>query len=416
MKKTNKIIALLLVVVMMVALGAVSALAAPSTASDAATITVSKIFKIPQGVASPAESFGFTITKVGVDDVTTDAAKATMPDLTLSNIQITAGTTASADNDIVKNGVITLPSLGTGGFPHAGVYVYTLTENQDTTNTAVNYNTENDSYDLYIYVANDGTVTPIVVDHGATPTVDNPETTDTDEGNKKDVDPLSPDDPNADKDPEDDQLSDVNFTNAYDVIADDTPIPSDGDDETPDVASAKITKTVPETGGADLTKQFKFTFSIDTSNYQGDDTLNITYVKIASNGTRTPVADPVTNGFALANGETFAIFGAPVGTKYTVTENLESDDAAALKYTPKDVVTVKGNAGTENVGQEGKNLAVSNALIEDGSNIAAYTNTKTEDTTPEGILINNLPYIILAILAIGGFGAYIVIRRKENEA
>lgn len=420
MKKLNKFFAVLVALAMMATLCVSMAFAKSSTTNatdpyENATITVSKIFKIPAGVESPAESFAFSISKVSVDDNTTDAAKATMPALTLDNIAITAGTKASADNDIVKNGVITLPKLGENGFPHAGVYVYTLTETTDATNTDVKYNTGNDSYDLYIYVKNDGTVTPVVVDHGATPTADDPETP-ADENNKKDVDPVDPEDPGADTDPEDDQLSDVNFTNVYDVIADDTVIPSDGDDETPDVASAKVTKTVADNGYGDMTKQFKYTFAIDYSNYQGETAPTITYFKIAKDGTRTPIQNPVANGFTLADGESFAIFGAPVGTKYSVTEVLATDDDAAKNYQPKLIVTTKGTAGAEQAEEKGNNLGVTNTLIEDGSNIAAYTNTRDASTIePEGILISNLPYIALALVAIGGLVAYVVVRRRNAD-
>ena len=419
----KKLISILVAFAMMATLCVCMAFAKQSSTNAAdpyepATITVSKVFKIPAGVKSPAETFKFNIAKVSVDGNTDTTSLAAMPDLTLANIQIAADTVASADNDIVKNGVITLPALGTeqGQFPHAGTYVYYLTETDEhATNPDVNYNTGNKSYDLYIYVANDGTVTPIVVNHGVTPTPDNPATEDVNENNKLNPDPKDPSDPGADQDPEDDQLSDVNFTNAYDVIADDTDIPDDTDPNTLDTASAKVTKTVPATGNADLTKLFKFTFAIDTSNYQGDDTLNITYAKVAADGTQTPIADPVTNGFSLANGETFAIFGAPVGTKYTVTENLSDDDAAALQYTPSAILTTKGVAGDEVTQAQGTDIAFTNALVENGENIAAYTNEKTADTTPTGILISNLPYIALALVAIGGLVAYVVVRRRQDD-
>ena len=43
------------------------------------------------------------------------------------------------------------------------------------------------------------------------------------------------------------------------------------------------------------------------------------------------------------------------------------------------------------------------------------TNESKNDTTPTGILIANLPYIVLALVAIGGLVAYVVVRRRNAD-
>ena len=64
------------------------------------------------------------------------------------------------------------------------------------------------------------------------------------------------------------------------------------------------------------------------------------------------------------------------------------------------------------------NLTVETYVIDDSTTTlddVAYTNTFDDaSVSPTGILINNAPYIILALVAAGGMTFYVVKKRKEN--
>ena len=50
-----------------------------------------------------------------------------------------------------------------------------------------------------------------------------------------------------------------------------------------------------------------------------------------------------------------------------------------------------------------------------GSEKADYINESQLDNTFEGVLHNSIPYIVLALVAIGGMAAYVIIRRRNAD-
>ncbi len=372
--------------------------------TEGTTITISKQLNIAQGLNAPDSTFSFTFTKKTEDGNTPTAA---MPDLS-GSVSYNGEEDTDADGYIMKN-VTVDPTAAT--WTHAGEYVYEVTEETGTV-TGVAYDTTS-KYTVTIYVKNGE----------SGPEVDKIVVKDKD-GNKVDVDTPTenPDDDN------DAAESGMKFTNTYTKVADSTPTGRTDDpttDETEDVASYVVTKTVTGTYG-DKTKQFKFTMTVDTSKTNVENPT-ITYYKLGADKTTVTEVTPAADGtvsFTLADGEKLVVEGAPVGTLYNVTENLSNDDTAAKKYAAGTVVTEKG---AENTGKGttltpndnstwGKDVEVEKALVADGVNSAAYTNENAKDdtTTPTGILINNAPYIILALVAAGGMTFYVVKKRKEN--
>lgn len=384
----------------------VAAFAEDANPTEGKTITISKQLNIAQGLEAPTTDFTFVFTKKTEDGNTPTTA---MPDLS-GKVSYDKDTDTDADGYVMKN-VTVDPSTAT--WTHAGEYVYEVTEASGNVE-GVTYDATS-KYTITIYVKNS--------DNG--PEVDKIVVKDKD-GNKVDVDtPTSnPDDTN------DDAASGMKFTNTYTKIADKTPTGRDEDPDTKETeatASYVVTKTVQGTYG-DKTKQFKFTMRVDTSKTNvATDALNITYYKLGADKktvTAITAAQDGTVSFTLADGEKLVVEGAPAGTLYTVTENLSTDDEAAKKYAAGTVVTEKGVASTTkgttlNANDNttwGKDVKVENALVADGENSVAYTNENAKDdtTTPTGILINNAPYIILALVAAGGMTFYVVKKRKEN--
>ncbi len=371
--------------------------------TEGKTITISKQLDIAQGLNAPESTFSFTFTKKTEDGNTPTAA---MPDLS-GSVSYNAEEDTDADGYIMKN-VTVDPTTAT--WTHAGEYVYEVTEATGTV-AGVAYDATS-KYTVTIYVKNGE----------SGPEVDKIVVKDKD-GNKVDVD--TPTDPGDDNDA---AASGMKFTNTYTKVADSTPT---GREENPDTtetestASYVVTKTVTGTYG-DKTKQFKFTMTVDTTKTNVR-TPTITYYKLGADNQTVTAVTPAEDGtisFTLADGEKLVVEGAPVGTLYTVTENLSNDDTAAKKYAAGTVVTEKGTANTtkgttltpNDETTWGKDVTVEKALVADGENSAAYTNENAKDdtTTPTGILINNAPYIILALVAAGGMTFYVVKKRKEN--
>ena len=103
---------------------------------------VTKHLVMAEGQAVPTETFSFT-----ADAVTEDA-----PEASIDNVSYTSADDLGAHfNDGVytvdKNAAITF-----GDFPHAGTYVYTVTENPGSAD-GITY--DSTSYTMMVYVAND---------------------------------------------------------------------------------------------------------------------------------------------------------------------------------------------------------------------------------------------------------------------
>ena len=197
-------------------------------------------------------------------------------------------------------------------------------------------------------------------------------------------------------------MTDTMFTNAYTKTA-------TGSD---DGSSLVITKAVDETYG-DATYEFSFTLNIDG---------NVTPTSVKKNGTEV---DNWNGSFKLKAGDKLEVFGLPVGTTYDVTETLDKNNDTEKKYISSvDVLennTKNNDKSTAYVetATKGEGAIVSDALVTEGKNASNYLNTnqkaKEDDPGNTGILVSNLPYIALALVAIGGLVAYVVVRRKADD-
>ncbi len=96
------------------------------------------------------------------------------------------------------------------------------------------------------------------------------------------------------------------------------------------------------------------------------------------------------------------ILDAPVGAKYTATET------TVTGYTASYVQTVNGTANTS-----ASTLPVPETLIGEDNNDLAFTNS-FEDITPTGIVINNMPYVLMGCAAAGLL--VILMRRNRKTA
>ena len=420
MKKLNKLFAILVAMAMVLSLSVISAFAANPMAdkTDKSTVYLSKVLKIAEGIAAPDETFTFKVDPKTVDGnpyvpATTgeNATPANMPSLTAGTVNMKNAT--ATDGDIIKT--VTIDT--NVAYPHNGVYVYEVTENVPTTgaNEDITYDVNHNKYTLTVAKSDEGVI--VTVQDANNPNAP-----------KLDVSKPTDDDPND----EDDGLSPMAFTNAYTKTASGT--------TTTDGKSASFLVDKDTTGKyADTTKEFDFKIEI-TYPATGDHS-SVAYYKYDNSSTATEksTAIPaekistdettgvVTVTVTLADEDQFFVTGAPVGTKYTVTETLPTTDAAAQKYTSTATLTEENKKGEDQAAKvtnsaQGTGAVVTNALVyETAQNKAEFVNANTKDAGDNdpgttGILVSNLPYLPLALVARRSLATYVVIRPKADDA
>lgn len=270
-------------------------------------------------------------------------------------------------------------------FPHAGEYVYSVKETGVSPIPSGNYSIVNSQaeYTMRVYVKNYAggryiasiTVDRIKGDDGAALT------------DPKKIDPT----PN--------KLNTFSFTNIYNVVT-----------------NLKV-KNLTVGSYADLTKEFDYTLTLTKAST--DAATSYTVRKYSSDSTllSTETITPGTAyNFSLAHGEFILIEGIGTGATYTVT------DAGSTNYTP----SVAVNAG--NVAQTvvtdpvtpgaGDSLRVVSAdvtyALGSEANAATFTNTYQE-ITPTGVVLDNLPFIMLIAAGVGGIVLFGIGRKRRRE-
>ena len=102
--------------------------------------------------------------------------------------------------------------------------------------------------------------------------------------------------------------------------------------------------------------------------------------------------------FTAADAQDVTFSNVLVGTTYTVSET------AVDGYTQSWKATANGT----------KSTSQANLLIGENANNGTMTNTH-EDVTPTGLVINNLPFIMLGCVAVAGVVAYGAAKRKLEK-
>lgn len=280
------------------------------------------------------------------------------PTATIANVSFTEGQTGTLIGEkYVLEGNTTISF--TGDWKHAGEYVYTVTESKENLISNVTY--DNTSYTLRVYVINgtNGLEIEKITAQGATGKTDK-----------------------------------ILFTNTY----------------TKNNATLTIEKNT--TGKyADKTKEFKFEITF-TKSPMSDQT--------SFTGTIGAQSDTYIAGtpkeFSLADREQLVFHDLPVGTTYVVKELAATDG-----YTPS--VTVRENQTTTLTDKTVQEAEALDTLKQDGTknlvgeyeNKVTFTNTHQGGVVPTGILMNNLPFILLVAVAIVAFVSLAVIKRRRTS-
>ena len=264
-------------------------------------------------------------------------------------------------NDLVSKAATTEFADGTK-YPHAGVYTFTVDEEKGNV-AGMTYDTK--SYTVNVYVVNDG------------------------DGLK--VDSITANDGTA-------KVTDMSFDNTY--VKD---------------SSLTIEKKVTGTQ-ADRTKHFNFTINMTKASTDTRASYTGTIVKgdKCKETHQNVVLTFDNNGKATANvelcdGDTITFDNIAAGTRYTVTEAGATDG-----YTPSVAVVENGGiAGQINATSEVDGITADNKLIGEKANSVVFTNAYA-DTPITGVIINNLPYVVLAAAAVCALVALVLINRRRQ--
>ena len=419
MKKLNKFFAVLVALAMMAMLS-VTAFAVdtkpagqviPENDQDdyaSANAKLVKVLTLADGVTKPADvtfTFEFAVDPNYTSTTTTaaEAAQAIVAPkgtLTISTNDMTK-TAYEGDGNSVAYAVDIASAFGT--FPKAGVYNYKVSEKQDAaTGEHFKWTYDTGSYDVDLYV----------VDNGTTRTINNIVVTSEDGKEKTTIVPTE----ETSKDLGDPTAYGCTFENTYSKN-NVSPEPL-----TPENAVLNINKTVTGDFGDKTAQAFPFTLNITAP--EGANMTEATAVVFAGNTAKTPAEtytiklDGSDNTFVLKHNEKLLFAELPAGTTYTVTEDLNKQTTAGT-YDVKnyDKYTANWDGGT-NETAGAPQTSVSKTIKDDATSqkTAACVNAyDDESTTPTGILISNLPYIALALVAIGGLVAYVVVRRRNAD-
>lgn len=337
----------------------------------AATATVPQVQKQldlnPGSTVSATFTYSITpkelSTGTGNEKTYTDGPAAAIADITLTDASNTANNTGT--------GAITFGGKSdASAFAHAGVYAWTIKEN-DTQNPA-GLGAFQDDPQVYTLIA-----TVVNGDNGlefSSFVIVKGEATSVTNTSKADA---------------------LKFDNKY------------TENTTENSNDLTITKAVAGKQG-DKSKQFEFTVTFTAPSVLPEgktaaDVLNA--ITATANGATVVKFDNAADGattrtitFTAADAQDVTFSNVLVGTTYSVQETAVDGYAPSWKATAN---------GTESTSQ-------ANLLIGENANNGTMTNTH-EDVTPTGLVINNLPFIMLGCVAVAGVVAYGAAKRKLEK-
>ena len=405
----KKLISILVAFAMMASLAVTAAFAlAPATAGQEVNdVTVKKTLKFPAGTATPNATFTFEV----IED--TKNGSAAVP--AIADQPIAFGST-SVQQDCTEGKQVEdtfdFDALVTEAFKIGrqdevpnGQYAYVIKETQSVTPAKADNETYTFSGKVYrvrVYKSNDGITYTVT------------EVTNYGETNESEVKATGTSGQEAGK-----YEATLAFENTYVKTK---VVDPDGDDG--DKAGFAAEKYVDEKGNLYAGKDFNFNVKVTApaiNTLVNDETkddykpgysyevINVETGAVAKDadnnekkGTIIPSATATT--IALKTGERLVFTDLDIGAIVNINE---ADYAADFEQ------TAVFNNDTE--GKYDAKTAKDYAVKETDSYLKVTNKDTKGSTEPEGILISNLPYIALALVAIGGLVAYVVIRRRNAD-
>lgn len=356
-----------------------------ATAQAAITeLKILKKLKLPKGVQTPNKEFTFKFTKLSFNGKTEETEKAKLPQL--NDVKITYQTTDSLDTN--KESIDKVGNLSLAGvtWPSAGQYTYHVKEDtvsNDTTDANYEgiYTASKAEYDISFMVIDDGTSKKVASIYLKRTVADGNDTTAQQENAKVQYNP----------NPGPGEENGFRFTNIYNKKAkkiEDGPVT----DEDKFKKGLFLKKTVPA-GTSELFKNqsFRFKITVTKPSTVTSDVNDIKFGLSDNSSSDNNKYAPDTIEFNLKADQMAALSNIWLGSTVTV-EEIDAKGAASA--------TITGSAGntaiTADTGNQFKTMTFT--LTENGNSVQF----ENKEQTPTGVLLDLLPFIILAVLAMGG--------------
>lgn len=369
---------------------------AKATGETSAKVSINKVLNIAEGITTPEATFTFTFTpKTG-----TSSNGAPYETIDSSNGQITDKNVSYSGTDVLATGQTNIKKE-TGdifrevNYTHAGEYVYTVAEKQNVgwnviqkNGSPIDFMTyDNRNYEMHVIVKNKttgGTYISSVYFKQVSPSV-NGKVKPSESGTTYKYDL---------------------FTNIYRKNAGKITDPNEPNPNKPNVSkvdpNAKSLVIKKVVSGATADKSKDFTFKLTFTKASTETSQSITG-KIGETSKTFVYGQETT--ITLRHDQSLVFDTIPAGTRYKLVETGSQGYTASAAY--KENGASKNQAGTVS-----KNFTQDSILIGEKPNDNTITNS-LPDVTPTGLLIDNLPFILMIGLGLAGF---VVLSKKRRQA
>ncbi len=369
---------------------------AKANGETSAKVSINKVLNIAEGITTPEATFTFTFTpKTG-----TSSNGAPYETIDSSNGQITDKNVSYSGTDVLATGQTNIKKE-TGdifrevNYTHAGEYVYTVAEKQNVGWAQILKNSvpidsmtyDNRSYEMHVIVKNKttgGTYISSVYFKQVSPSV-NGKVKPSESGTTYKYDL---------------------FTNIYRKNAGKITDPNEPNPNKPNVSkvdpNAKSLVIKKVVSGATADKSKDFTFKLTFTKASTETSQSITG-KIGETSKTFVYGQETT--ITLRHDQSLVFDTIPAGTRYKLVETGSQGYTASAAY--KENGASKNQAGTVST-----NFTQDSILVGEKPNDNTITNS-LPDVTPTGLLIDNLPFILMIGLGLAGF---VVLSKKRRQA
>lgn len=369
---------------------------AKATGETSAKVSINKVLNIAEGITTPEATFTFTFTpKTG-----TSSNGASYETISDSNGKIAAKNVVYSKSDLLQPNQTSIKK-DTGNifesvtYTHAGEYVYTVAETQNVgwaqilkNSVAIDSMTyDNRSYEMHVIVKNKQSsgvyISSVYFKLVSTSSTAKVKPSEKGELYKYDL------------------FVNTYRKNAGKITNPNEPTPNKPKPENfnPGAKSLVIKKLV-EGDSADKTKDFTF---------------KLTFTKASTDDQGTFVGQVGSTSYTFENGkektitlhhdQSLVFDTIPAGTRYKLVETGSQGYTASAAY--KENGASKNQAGTVST-----NFTQDSILVGEKPNDNTITNS-LPDVTPTGLLIDNLPFILMIGLGLAGF---VVLSKKRRQA
>ncbi len=369
---------------------------AKATGETSAKVSINKVLNIAEGITTPNATFTFTFTP----QTGTSSNGAPYETIDSSNGQITDKNVSYSGTDVLATGQTNIKK-DTGdifrevNYTHAGEYVYTVAEKQNVgwkviqkNGSPIDFMTyDNRNYEMHVIVKNKttgGTYISSVYFKQVSPSV-NGKVKPSESGTTYKYDL---------------------FTNIYRKNAGKITDPNEPNPNKPNVSkvdpNAKSLVIKKVVSGATADKSKDFTFKLTFTKASTETSQSITG-KIGETSKTFVYGQETT--ITLRHDQSLVFDTIPAGTRYKLVETGSQGYTASAAY--KENGASKNQAGTVST-----NFTQDSILIGEKPNDNTITNS-LPDVTPTGLLIDNLPFILMIGLGLAGF---VVLSKKRRQA